>query len=181
MGQYYFPSILKKDKKTVLKWMYSHDYGSASGDICGLKLMEHSWLKNDFVGAFESLLVGNPQHVVWAGDYAEKDKGLKTNIHMRCKDNTKVMPADVHPTVVKEKYIVNHDKKQFVDKSKVTDNDGWKIHPLPLLTAEGNGMGGGDFSGDDSNELVGSWARDLISIESKKPKGFKEIIFNLVY
>lgn len=80
------------------------------------------------------------------------------------------------------KYLINHDKKQFVNKTKVpTDKDGWKLHPLPLLTCEGNGRGGGDFRGE--SELVGSWARDIISVESKKadiPKDYTELIFDLV-
>ncbi len=79
------------------------------------------------------------------------------------------------------KYLVNHDKKQFVDKSKTPkDGDGWQIHPLPLLTCEGNGRGGGDFRGD--SPLVGLWARDKISVVTRKsdiPKGFEELIFDL--
>lgn len=176
MGQYYHPAILGKDKKTVLKWFLSHTYGN----FCGLKLMEHSYMKNKFVGAVESTLVGNPQHIVWAGDYAEKDKGLKTNVHERCTDKKEVSPNDVPPIIVKAKYIVNHTKKEFIDKSKVPSFDGgWKIHPLPLMVCCGNGLGGGDFRGEDPNNIVGSWARDLISVENTKPKGFKEIIFNL--
>lgn len=80
------------------------------------------------------------------------------------------------------KYLVNHDKKQFVNKTKVPkDGDGWKIHPLPLLTCEGNGRGGGDFRGD--SPLVGLWARDRISVVSTKaeiPKDFTELVFDLV-
>jgi hypothetical protein len=80
------------------------------------------------------------------------------------------------------KYLINHDKKEFVNKTKVPkDKDGWQLHPLPLLTCEGNGRGGGDFRGESN--LVGSWARDIISVESKKadiPKDYTELIFDLV-
>ncbi len=79
------------------------------------------------------------------------------------------------------KYLVNYDKKEFVNKTKVPkDNDGWQIHPLPLLTCEGNGRGGGDFRGE--SPLIGSWSRDKIGVVSKKsdiPKDFKEVIFDL--
>ena len=54
MGQYYNPTILADNKKTVVKWMYSHDYGNS------LKLMEHSYIGNKFVAAFESLITNNP-------------------------------------------------------------------------------------------------------------------------
>ncbi len=86
------------------------------------------------------------------------------------------------------KYLVNHDKKQFVNKTKTPkDGDGWKIHPLPLLTCEGNGRGGGDFfvsteKKQGNVELIGVWARDKISVVSKKaeiPKGFTELVFDL--
>ena len=81
----------------------------------------------------------------------------------------------------KIRYLVNHDKKVFVGKTKVPkDSDGWQIHPLPLLTCEGNGRGGGDFRG--VSDLVGSWSRDIISAEKLKadiPKDYTEVIFNL--
>lgn len=218
MGQYFHPVILAENKKTVLSWMYSHEYND------GLKLMEHSYLENEFVGAFESLLVSNPQHVVWAGDYAdpeytEKQTRLETEYefkkrqeknvgkHLRpkkvtenvdvtiyslCDDSSKVNPK---AGKVKERYIVNHDKKQFIDKKKVPVTDvyhdketgkNWtfKIHPLPLMTCEGNDRGGGDFHVNPDKEqgctsLIGTWARDLISVESEVPEGYTEIIFNL--
>jgi hypothetical protein len=210
MGQYYTPILLKEDKKTPIGFAYSHDFGS------GLKLMEHSWMKNDFVGFIESLLTkGRPFHktpIVWAGDYADQEPfenlskevidmlvengydledlkkyGANTQSIAECsapklRPNThKIEDFKLLP-IAKAKYIVNHDKKQFVDKTKVpSDADGWRIHPLPLLTCEGNGRGGGDFRGE--SELVGSWARDIISVESKKadiPKDYTELIFDLV-
>lgn len=170
MGQYYHPVILGKNKKTVLKWMNSWSYNQ------GAKLMEHSWLKNTFVGAFESLIYENPQIVVWAGDYAEKCSNRKTNVYNRCIEKLEVSPLLQH---VKAKYIVNHTTKQFVDKSKVPSKSGWAIHPLPLLTCDSN-HSGGSFHGTDFLGLVGLWSKDLISIESRKPKGYNEIFFNLV-
>jgi hypothetical protein len=171
MGQYYKPTILAKNKKTVVSFVYSHDYSN------GLKLMEHSYLKNNFVSAFETLLIGNPQSVVWAGDYAKPEKGYKNNVFNRGIDKLQIKP--VSKLTSKHRYIVNHTKKSFVDKTQVVNNDGWQIHPLPLLTCEGNGEGGGDFFGLDPKKLVGSWSRDVISIETKKPKEFTELIFDL--
>ena len=57
MGQYY-NAIILNDKKTQPKaWVYSHDikfpFKRADGSIYmmgnGVKLMEHSWIKNEFV------------------------------------------------------------------------------------------------------------------------------------
>jgi len=175
MGQYYKPIILGSlNKNEVKTWMYSHHFNN------GLKLMEHSWIGNDFVAAFETQIKNNPQRVVWAGDYADPCKGKKTNLYKRCEDKTNVKPTE-RVSLIESRFIVNHTKKSFVDKQaiKTRRTDDWKIHPLPLLTCEGNGLGGGDFGGEGNGKLVGSWARDIISVESKKPKGFKEVKFNL--
>ena len=70
MGQYYNPCILTDNKKQVKTWLNPHAFGN------GAKLMEHSWLTNNFVRAFESLIFDKPEFVVWCGDYADVVKGL---------------------------------------------------------------------------------------------------------
>ena len=177
MGQYYKAALLAENKTTILKSFLSWTYDNGS------KLMEHSYIGNNFVGAVESALLNKPQRIVWAGDYADNCKRKKTNIYDRCTENTDVSTKEVSPQSVKAPYVVNHSKKEFVDKRKSLkdkNNFNLRIHPLPLMTCEGCGRDGGDFHGEDKNNIVGSWARDLISIESRKPKGFKELIFDLV-
>jgi hypothetical protein len=69
------------------------------------------------------------------------------------------------------RYLVNHDTLQYVDKRR-----GSFIHPLPLLTAEGNGRGGGDYYGRDKH-MVGRWARHVLSVETDPPAGdFTELV-----
>ena len=199
MGQYYKPCVLAdKSEDTqnekVLAWMYSHNYGN------GLKLMEHSWMRNDFVNTFEKLLSPRGQfakkRIVWAGDYADGEAGLtyqnqegrpqEVNLYELCEDNNQIEPKKVNRS--RYQFIFNHTTKQFVDKTKVpvtdywTDKNGKKwpftIHPLPLLTCEGNGRGGGDFRGDEKGQ-VGVWARHSISVGNKVPKGYTEFIFDL--
>lgn len=166
MGQYYKPCLLAKNKKTVLKWVYSHSFG------------EHSWMQNPFVKAFETLIHKNPQHVVWGGDYAENCKARKSNIYNRCTDSKEVKP-ETTLTDKETRFVVNHTKRQYVDKTIVPkDSDDWQIHPLPLLTCEGNLSGGGDYFSDNDQHLVGTWARDLISVEPEKPKGYSKLIVN---
>ena len=105
---------------------------------------------------------------------------LVANEDIKDKYNHEFKQTSIAPLTAK--YIVNHDKKQFVDKTKVpSDAEGWRIHPLPFLTCEGNGRGGGDYRG--KSKLVGIWARDMISIETKKsdiPKDYTELIFDIV-
>lgn len=163
MGQYYNAVILKKNRKTVESYVYSWDFDN------GLKLMEHSWIENPFVKRFETLIHDNPKNVVWAGDYADHCKGCKTNVYDRCNEKLKVKP-EYELSILDSIYIINHSKKEFVSKLNVPDNNGWRVHPLPLLTCEGNGRGGGDYRSDDfENKYIGSWARDLISVNGQKP------------
>ena len=43
----------------------------------------------------------------------------------------------------------------------------------------GNGNGGGDFYGQDGDNVIGTWARDIVSVSNKMPEGYKELKFNL--
>lgn len=77
---------------------------------------------------------------------------------------------------LKYKYILNLDKKQYVKIPKYDENV-LTIHPLPLLCADGNGRGGGDYSGSDMDK-VGIWAYDRIAISNKIPNEFTELVVN---
>lgn len=176
MGQYYTPCLLKKNYKTskspVIGALYAHMIG-----MNGLKLMEHSYVGNLFVKAATYMLLGNESHpFVWCGDYADEINN-GNNMYMFAGDNefehkyTEKFIAD-HPDLKDEeelKYIINHTKKQYV---VVNDND--EIHPLPLLTADGNGRGGGDFWGTPQ-DMVGIWAYDVIECNDGAPDGYEEI------
>lgn len=178
MGQYFKPIAVKERGNPIIGWCSPYDYGN------GAKLMEHSWIGNDFVSSVESLLIPGgkwyKESIVWGGDYADKESGTNETLYGMCTDKTKLKPkVKVDPT--EYRYIVNHTKKLFVDKARVPGGRGewttWKIHPLPLLTAEGNNRGGGDYRGED--EIIGSWARNSISIETIPPAGYDEINFTL--
>ena len=183
MGQYYKAIALNDYGNPINGWVYSHDYDS------GLKLMEHSWMLNPFVNAVEGLLSEEgkwyKKKIVWGGDYADEEPGLtivqegkkiNPNLYSLCNDKKKVKPKQIEPLTYQ--YLINHTKNEYVDKLQVPDFDGWRIHPLPLLTCEGNGRGGGDYRGE--SDLIGYWSRDKISVGNQIPDGFKELIFDLV-
>ena len=163
MGQYYVAIILGNqpddDETEVIRyWMWPRV----------VKLTEHSYLKNKCVIAFEQLIspmgVFYKSRVVWAGDYADDEKNGKTNLYSAV-NNAKFKPAVSFPEqTVEYRYIVNHTKKQYVDKETQLEY----IHPLPLLTSEGNQQGGGDYYGRNA-EFCGTWARDVISVETDEP------------
>jgi len=175
MGQYYIAINFN-----TMEWVSPYDYDN------GAKLMEHSYLTNNFVEAVEFLLLDDGtdksrwagQRIVWAGDYAN-DEGYTTKnlFDLSQEKNALTMLIETIPS--NYHYLVNWDKKEFVDKTKciITHSHDAKVHPLPLLTAEGNGKGGGDYNGSNM-ELVGTWARDRISVMKEPPIGFTEIIPN---
>ena len=75
MGQYYNPVILKEnwkeEKKPVLASVKCYDYDN------GAKLMEHSYVHNNFVGAVMRAIYlmdknGTGVPFVWCGDYADE-------------------------------------------------------------------------------------------------------------
>jgi hypothetical protein len=187
MGQYYLPCSLQK-KESV----YSHDFGN------GLKLMEHSWIGNNFVHVVERLIAKGGAwfgtQIEWCGDYAEPEidengnpcqyeyegKMYDENLYNRFRE-TNIKPTFEPLNGRKLRFLKNLDTKEFVDLNRIpADGDGWRIHPLPLLTCNGNGQGGGDYLGKDPNGLVGKWARNRVVIQRNRPRSGKEIVFDLV-
>ena len=76
---------------------------------------------------------------------------------------------------------MNHDKKCYIDlveyeKNNLpcTEDDEWHFHPIPLLTAVGNGRGGGDFSGI-GEEDIGCWVSDLLEVQCARPNGYRDV------
>lgn len=166
MGQYY-TSVSLDTKQAVSPF--------------GAKLMEHSWLKNPYMKQVERLLSpGGPWHktrIVWTGDYS--NKGLFTedperNLYDLASDEfTQASDGSDGPEAL---YVVNHTKNIYIDLSEVPDvedAEGWKIHPLSILTSSGNGRGGGDYR-DREDDNVGSWAGDVISCEYETPVGMEK-------
>jgi hypothetical protein len=181
MGQYYMAIILGEKPTDENNTEFIRAFMEVFISAGGMKLMEHSYIQNPFVNTFEYQLTQNgmfyKSRVVWAGDYADNEKDLEKNLYDITNDfpdknlTTKLRNEDIKSTK-DYPYIINHSKKLFVDKQKHTS-----IHPLPLLTVEGNGRGGGDYRGTNTN-LVGIWARDVLSVEKEKPTDYEELVCN---
>ena len=189
MGQYYVV-VVPDDKNKIL---YSVDPGNYG---YGMKLTEHSYYGSDVVHAvLFQLQKGWLLHkcrLVWAGDYADPETTPETtnkdqddddddddgeekdiNLYSMAVNGKKMIHFSVYDAT-DVKYILNHSKKEYVrlenelDQDK--DEDVSQLHPLPLLVAEGNGRGGGDYFGRNK-EMVGRWSRDIISAGKKFPQG----------
>ena len=62
------------------------------------------------------------------------------------------------------RYIHNLSKNLWIDLNDYDkDPKGLNLNPIPLLTAIGNGKGGGDYEGTNM-ELIGTWAGDMFEV-----------------
>lgn len=159
----------------------------------GMKLMEHSWLGNDYVSGIVEQLWGNPCRVAWVGDYATDFDELYTREVYAATWGEDVLPEgpfDAMPSIRREGFIINHEKGLYIDLAEYGrrtsytpswDKTGslWCIHPLPLLTAIGNGRGSGDYHGA-CMEMVGAWAMDTLSYREDRPSILEEIDYGLI-
>jgi len=174
MGQYYLIVILaeKSDKSDKSDKEYIRTYLDPTMYTNGMKLTEHSYIGNNFMKIVENLIgpsgMFHKSRIVWAGDYADAEPNSESNLNGMCRTNT---PFVYNEPVVSYTYIVNHTKKVYVKKNNemyIVASEKLVFHPLALLTAEGNGRGGGDYNGPNK-DMVGTWARDVISMENEAP------------
>lgn len=190
MGQYYKVIILADNMELIRIWICPSSYNSGS------KLMEHSYLNNNLMNAMEYLISPNgmfyKSRIIWTGDYAKSVKSEDINeegedlnlYHLAEQQYGKYMTPYLNEKFIQNmdryRYIINHTKKLYVDKQKCKNNNDYIIHPLSLLVTDNcNGMGGGDYRGDNEH-LCGTWARDIISVEKTIDKliDYKELECN---
>lgn len=91
-------------------------------------------------------------------------------------DYDKVMT--IKPDTVRKtaNYLLNTTKMQYVDLRDIPEDDGWRIHALPLLTANGNNRGGGDYRSEVDADMVGAWCGDRLEASRRRPsKDFEQI------
>lgn len=186
MGQYYKPCLLATDYKTsenpIIGALNCYAYHA------GGKLMEHSYVGTTFTKAACAMLKGNKDKpFVWGGDYGDPinrgenayslgridDFDVKYGEeHIGKYDDVKKMPID--------KYIINHTTKEYVVVPKLKRDEDFVIHPLPILTCDGNGRGGGDLYNSTDEEFIGIWAYNVIESANKVPSGYKKLDVHFV-
>ena len=184
MGQYY--KICFKNNGEIhtnnRKYGDGHEYEMA-------KLMEHSYIHNWLMDSVAKFIHKNPTNLLWCGDYTEENNEVEnaTGGDVSYDDiwgeEEKMKNRFIFPLCkrfgYKNRYFVNHTKKEYISFDKYFEKIGDEdliINPISLLTALGNGRGGGDYYGDYPNtDKVGYWKWDLISIENKIPEGYTEL------
>ncbi|MCM1323193.1 MAG: hypothetical protein NC218_03320 [Acetobacter sp.] len=188
MGQYY--NIATSDTRNGK--IICHSVQVKNNDYTGIKLLEHSYYNNYTMNAVCAFLFKNPQYIAWVGDYSNDDtrapEALRKRLHKACWcEGAEEESWDKVESNKEWKFLVNHTKCTYIDLNKhfemSHEDDTWSsgdyicIHPLSLLVAIGNGMGGGDYHEEYVNyHYTGSWAWDKISIEAEAPEHFSETI-----
>ena len=189
MGQYY--GCYLQDASTLRE--------EAFLIVGGAKLTEHSWFENDSVNYIANRLYERSCITAWVGDYARDcDPPCPDLIYEQVHDETghpvelrhdhntghmlvnECDAGEIYPFNMHDRFVVNHTKREYVDceafyrsmLGKSSLGEEWVMHPLPLLTAIGNGQGGGDYYGVN-NDKIGCWALDIISIEETAPSDYE--------
>lgn len=192
MGQYYDILIEQNGQ-------YYHSDRTVCNVSGFAKLMEHSWFENKLLECVQFFIYKKPSRVYWVGDYAnnlnhkinrlnpkdikkiyslcygvEKDKRVKEINSFNSEDAISF----------NNRFLVNYTKKIYIDGTlyytAAINEEGWCTNPLSLLTALGNGQGGGDYCGREE-EKVGAWAGDWISIEDNAPLIFEDKTFDYIF
>ena len=192
MGQYYRPVIGSVDTGDNADITFYDRSIEGTDEYVMAKLIEHSWWDSPTCNAVARIIYNNPQRVAWVGDYAEYDDialHKATNLEFNptvawcINEQCLVKLPDPGNFTLDGKYFVNHDKGSYIDlnayKTASTFHAYWcdedmTMHPIPLMTAIGNGRGGGDY--DDYNlnsDKVGSWTWDVIEVTDSPPSEYK--------
>lgn len=175
MGQYFKAVILDPttDKTTISAAVQAWDYN------CGAKLPEHAWSKNPFVLALESLLSPGGRfykhRLSWAGNYADDEPGSGETLYRMAKPHHIKPRSRNAPN--RYRYVLNHSKGLYIDKKEIPVYDGWRVHPLPYLTFDGDLDSVGIYrEAATLAPYIGAWARDIISVEETPPKEYRNLL-----
>lgn len=197
MGQYYNPVVKDGNKWRRISFS-NEEYG-----FVGWKLMEHSYCRNPLILNVEKYLLNNPLPLVWCGDYSnasqydeeyrnnftEKYHLVEDDIYKAAWDSIYNIPlSEVMSDEEEEKfltglYLINDTKKSYIPlkeyEEAVLDTYGYSVSPLSLLTAAGNGQGGGDYHETYPNyDMVGYWMGDTIRTSYELPEGYTNCLTN---
>lgn len=180
MGQYYVGYVNHNGKEKAFDNRVDNDWQ-------GVKLMEHSYRHNLYVGNVVNDLFYNKGKVCWVGDYYSEEDYSQINC-----DNKELVKAigefawgtefkkAVYAKSTRKKVrfldgclIVNHTKKQILICDDYYEKNKWfeewegkqypcAVHPLPLLTCSANHSGGSYYG--INKDKCGIWFNDTLEI-----------------
>ncbi len=196
MGQYY--SIVNLSKRERLVWdggvklmEFSWIGNYATNTLA--KLLKDEW-KEDSVIVVGDYAYNSDEYMDILNQIGKKEKIRKKrqegddkayyNFYDRDLYKFKIVKAEKNPEG-EDLYLINYDKNLYVDRKNLPVTDFYlsehgeeifyRIDPISLLLAVGNGLGMGDFYEKNKGfEYVGIWAGNRVGTSDSIPKGFKE-------
>ena len=199
MGQYYRPLIIRKDGETHTLNSYRFDNGlklmehSWIGNSfvnavyalihdCPCKVVWMGDYGDDMAEEFAEQAGGEVEFIrLFKTAWGNRNKST-----LQPADFKGINLIDFVSLETKEGYLVNHDTKQYlVLHEYIKENsyqegsspeDIWCVNPLSLLTACGNGQGGGDYRGINQDD-VGKWAFNTLEYSLQLPAGYEQVLF----
>ena len=200
MGQYYSPTLVNASGKMV-GWLNSHDYEDEGLKLmehsCMGKLLVNAVCSQIADNPMRIAWIGDYSEEPWDGTepYQKKISQEEFDSFYKKAWGESQKKYQIHPEPLEGldrpedftgRYLVNHTRKSFVDLGEFQQENGWQeerngekywcsIHPLPLLTACGNGRGSGDYhEGYPDWDKCGLWAFDLIEFSTSVPDGYEK-------
>lgn len=199
MGQYYHVLYAKKGQSKITNYnlqYFTNAKAKTPPPINGLKLMEHADIDNDFCKSITKKLLCTPTRICWCGDYADGEQLYSEFSSAKVKPtfaDREATPKTIRRDgmeLSESRYIIDLDRREYVNIEDYLEQSEYKqkcltisqfgaaevkyntriLYPIALLTAKGNGRGGGDYHGT-CMEYIGRWAWDAIEIVNALPKG----------
>lgn len=158
MGQPFKPVFLAEDSDTVI--------GHLDPEIF-YKLAEHATRRDDWFVSDVARILTTPTRIVWVGASADPEPGTQPPANLR--QLSHALPQTPVPDRASGPYLINHDRRVYLLDDSTTEDE---AHPLAALTVEG-----GEGYLEDEHGLIGSWARQRISVADTAPTGYTEIQF----
>jgi len=175
MGAYYEAVINTEIIEN--KRINTHIFGA------GLKLMEHSYVGNEYVESIMSAFLNTKGTLQWLCDYHEEEGNEWSDIDEIRKED------EIDDTGLYELlpfyFIVNHSKKIYIDMKKyicMNKDRMFLIHPAPILfNSEERSAGGGDYHVEDSRR--GSWNKDELEVtyDIKRYEKYKDVTSDSIF
>jgi len=167
MGAYYQGTIVTED--------YVGRIDSFKYDV-GKKLMEHGYLRNDYVNTIINCLPKDtPILLMWLCDYCENENYNWDTIP---KDS---LSLDIDDTVNPSLYFKCPELKESISIQTLVENEkDWMIHPLVLLcNSETESVGGGDYH-QDCNFRNNWFGLKIIVTKEKPDESYKDITLDVI-
>lgn len=181
------------DEPSKCTFLKSKTNSKLNPNLIGQWSMDHIVFAGDYADAGEYCLETDimsykkeqyPKYLEYQKEHSinEINRWLNnTNLYDLCGYSFKELNTFMKKSISNSKlFLVNHTKNEFISLENYINQDGianddWITHPLPILLAQSNERGGGDYYGINK-EIAGKWCGDKISTSFFQPYWYSEFL-----